>query len=120
MKQEKQDGEGGAGSSDDGNPTHHRHKRSKKSKKKNKKKLKKKKKKRRRSRSAEVISSSGESENQDEPDLEVKEQTSPPNTSDGVQEVLSVELSPDPCVGPLNAGRVKVEDEDIIDVKTQL
>ncbi|CAL8245146.1 unnamed protein product [Lota lota] len=133
-KQKHEDRERRDGSSDDGNPTHHRHKRSKKSKKKNKKKLKKKKK----SRSAELISSSGESENQDDPDMEIKEETSPPNTSDDVQEVLSVELSSNPCVEPQNAAEVKSvlkettdstqpelpcqqeENEDVIDIKPQL
>uniref|UniRef100_A0A8C5FGS3 Zinc finger (CCCH type), RNA-binding motif and serine/arginine rich 2 n=2 Tax=Gadus morhua TaxID=8049 RepID=A0A8C5FGS3_GADMO len=129
-KQNHEDGEGRDGSSDDGNPSHHRHKRSKKSKKKNKKKLKKKK----RSRSAEVISSSGESENQDDADVEIKEETSPPNTGDGVLEVLSVGLRPDPRVEPLAAESQSVleetadppelpcqqEEDDVIDVKPQL
>ncbi|KAJ3594011.1 hypothetical protein NHX12_006343 [Muraenolepis orangiensis] len=69
-KPKHEDGEEKEGSSGDGSPVHRRHKRSKKSKKKSKKKLKKKKK----SRSAETISSSGESVNQDNPDIEIKEE----------------------------------------------
>ncbi|CAL8351734.1 unnamed protein product [Merluccius merluccius] len=102
-KPKHEDGEGGDTRSDDGNPAHRRHKHSKKSKKKSKKKLKKKKK----SRSAEAISSSGESENQDHPDVEVKEEASYLESNYDVQEVLSVELSSNPCVESQNTAEVK-------------
>ncbi|KAK0150665.1 U2 small nuclear ribonucleoprotein auxiliary factor subunit-related protein 2 [Merluccius polli] len=102
-KPKHEDGEGGDTRSDDGNPAHRRRKHSKKSKKKSKKKLKKKKK----SRSAEAISSSGESENQDHPDVEVKEEASYLESSFDVQEVLSVKLSSNPCVESQNTAEVK-------------
>jgi hypothetical protein len=66
--------------------------------------------------------------------VEIKEETSPPNTGDGVLEVLSVGLRPDPRVEPLAAESQSVleetadppelpcqqEEDDVIDVKPQL
>jgi len=97
----REDGEGRGGGSDDGNTAHRRRKHSKKSKKKSKKKKKKK------SRSVEAISSSGESEDQDDPDVEIKEEASPLHSTDGVQEVSSVELSSHPCVDSQNTAELK-------------